>query len=79
MLRATAAAPATLFQIDRGPLKVAVAVGMSDFETNMPATTTQTHDIGSQTKLVTAVAILQLVEQGKISLDARDDVPVKVS
>jgi D-alanyl-D-alanine carboxypeptidase len=70
-LRATANAPATLFQIDRGPLSVAVAAGVSDFETNTPATTNQTFEIGSQTKLMTAVTILQLVEQGKIDLDAR--------
>ena len=70
-LRATVSAPATLFQIDRGPLKVAVAAGVSDFETNTPAVATQTFEIGSQTKLMTSVAILQLVEQGKIDLDAK--------
>ena len=70
-LRATANAPATLFQVDRGPLSVSVAAGVNDLETNTPAQATQTFEIGSQTKLMTAVAILQLVEQGKIDLDAR--------
>ncbi len=70
-LRATANAPATVFQIDRGPLKVSVAAGVNDFETNRPAGADQTFEIGSQTKLMTAVTILQLAEQGKIDLDAR--------
>jgi D-alanyl-D-alanine carboxypeptidase len=69
-LRATANAPATLFQIDRGPLSVAVAAGVSDLETGTPADAGQTFEIGSQTKLMTAVTILQLVEQDKIALDA---------
>ncbi len=69
-LRATANAPATLFQIDRGPLTVSVAAGVNDFDSNTPAGAQQTFEIGSQTKLMTSVAILQLAEQGKIDLDA---------
>ncbi len=69
-LRATVNAPATLLQVDRGPLAVAVATGVSDTATNTAAQATQTFEIGSQTKLMTAVAILQLVENGKINLDA---------
>jgi D-alanyl-D-alanine carboxypeptidase len=69
-LRATVNAPATLLQVDRGPLAVSVATGVSDYDTNAPATANQTFEIGSQTKLMTAVAILQLVEDGKIGLDA---------
>jgi D-alanyl-D-alanine carboxypeptidase len=69
-LRATVNAPATLLQVDRGPLAVSVATGVSDYDSNTPAQANQTFEIGSQTKLMTAVAILQLVEDGKINLDA---------
>jgi D-alanyl-D-alanine carboxypeptidase len=68
--RATVNAPATLVQVSRGPLAVSVAAGVSDLETGSAANANQTFEIGSQTKLMTAVAILQLVEDGKISLDA---------
>jgi D-alanyl-D-alanine carboxypeptidase len=69
-LRATVNAPATLLQVDRGPLAVSAATGVSDYDTNTPAKADQTFEIGSQTKLMTAVAVLQLAEQGKIDLDA---------
>ncbi len=68
--RATVNAPATLVQVSRGPLAVSVAAGVSDLATGSAADANQTFEIGSQTKLMTAVAILQLVEDGKISLDA---------
>ncbi|MFM2388621.1 MAG: hypothetical protein RLZZ437_176 [Pseudomonadota bacterium] len=48
-----------------------MAAGVNDLETNTPATAQQTFEIGSQTKLMTSVAILQLAEQGKINLDAK--------
>jgi D-alanyl-D-alanine carboxypeptidase len=68
--RATVNAPATLVQVNRGPLAVSVAAGVTDLETGTEANANQTFEIGSQTKLMTAVAILQLVEDGKINLDA---------
>lgn len=68
--RATVNAPATLVQVSRGPLAVSVAAGVNDLETGLAANANQTFEIGSQTKLMTAVAILQLVEDGEISLDA---------
>lgn len=68
--RATVNAPATLVQVNRGSLSVSVAAGVTDLETGEAADANQTFEIGSQTKLMTAVAILQLVEDGKINLDA---------
>ena len=48
------------------------AFGMADLELNVPMQPEMVFRIGSITKQFTAVAILQLVEQGKISLD--DDI-----
>ena len=46
--------------------------GMADIENEVPATPRTVYRIGSVTKQFTSVAIMQLVEQGKLSLD--DDV-----
>ena len=46
--------------------------GLADIENEIPATGQTVHRIGSVTKQFTAVAIMRLVEQGKLSLD--DDV-----
>ena len=46
--------------------------GMADIENDVPATARTVYRIGSVTKQFTSVAIMQLVEQGKLSLD--DDV-----
>jgi len=46
--------------------------GMADIENEVPATPLTVYRIGSVTKQFTSVAIMQLVEQGKLSLD--DDV-----
>lgn len=45
------------------------AFGMADIELNLPAVTDHIFRIGSITKQFTAVAILQLYEQGKIDLN----------
>ena len=70
-VRQTTDAPAVVLQLNRGAISASTAAGVSDLQTNAPAAAQQTFEIGSQTKLMTAVAILQLVEAGKISLDAR--------
>ena len=46
------------------------AFGARNLETNLPVTTDTLFGIGSCTKSFTALAILQLVQEGKISLDA---------
>ena len=46
--------------------------GMADLENDVPATPATVYRIGSVTKQFTSVAVMQLVEQGKLSLD--DDV-----
>lgn len=43
--------------------------GRADFENDVPATAQTVYRIGSITKQFTAVAVLQLLEQGKLSLD----------
>ena len=44
--------------------------GYADLENKTPATETSSYRLASNTKSMTAVAILQLVEQGKVDLDA---------
>jgi CubicO group peptidase (beta-lactamase class C family) len=45
------------------------ALGMADLELNVPANPNMVFRIGSITKQFTSVAILQLIEQGKLSLN----------
>ncbi len=45
------------------------AVGLADIENNVPSKTTTVYRIASISKSITAVAIMQLVEQNKINLD----------
>ena len=45
------------------------ATGVADLKTRMPLTTDMQYKIGSQTKPFTAMLILQLVGEGKVSLD----------
>jgi len=53
-----------------GELVFSGGVGVSDLESGMPQNGRSVHNIGSISKTQSVVAILQLVEQGKISLDA---------
>lgn len=46
------------------------AYGYADLENNVPAKPESAYRLGSVTKPMTAVAIMQLVEKGKINLDA---------
>ena len=68
--------------LKEGKIKWINAVGKSDIENNVPASTASLYRIASISKPITAVAILQLWERGLISLDtdARayiPDFPVK--
>jgi D-alanyl-D-alanine carboxypeptidase len=69
-IRADADAPALVAQVTRGSLSATIADGVSDLATGTPANAQQTFEIGSQTKMMTAVMVLQLMEEGKIDLDA---------
>jgi D-alanyl-D-alanine carboxypeptidase len=62
-------APAMLGQVEQGNLSLRLAKGVVDVETKAPATLANTYENGSQTKMMTAVLVLQLVEQGKIGLE----------
>jgi N-acyl-D-amino-acid deacylase len=54
-----------------GKLVLARGYGYSDLEAQRPMQPDAMFRIGSTSKVLTAVAILQLVEQGKLSLDAK--------
>jgi D-alanyl-D-alanine carboxypeptidase len=49
---------------------ISIAAGTTRFPTGPAATTTDLYQIGSNTKAFTAVAILQLEAQGRVSIDA---------
>ena len=62
--------PAVVARVS-GPNQSAVdAAGVSDLKTGRLAGPEQSFEIGSQTKMMTATIILQLVGEGKINLDA---------
>lgn len=44
-------------------------VGTSDFEDTVPLTEDNLHDVFSASKVLTATAVMQLVERGKIGLE----------
>lgn len=69
--RTTGNAPAAVVQIEQGNLSIAAAAGTRGLHNPTPATPNQTFEIGSQTKMMTSVMILQLVQEGKIDLDAK--------
>ena len=46
------------------------AFGYSDLENQIPAKPESAYRLGSVSKPMTAIAVLQLAEQGKIDLDA---------
>jgi len=57
---------------DRGRIVFGSGAGYADLESLSPATSQTVYDIGSISKVHTAVAIMQLVEQGKVRLE--DDI-----
>lgn len=52
-----------------GNLVLARGYGWSDLENDVPATAESVYRLGSITKQFTALAVMQLVEQGKLSVD----------
>lgn len=56
--------------VQDGTVVKTAAYGLSDAETKTPATLNTLYGLGSCTKPFTAVAVLQLMEAGKVSLDA---------
>lgn len=63
-------ATAALVRIEHGNLSVEAGSGLSDLTSGQAAQAHQTYEIGSQTKMMTAVVILQLAEEGSLDLDA---------
>lgn len=65
-------AGATVLISSRGKIIYQKAIGMANMELKVPMHTKQVFRIGSLTKQFTAIAILQLMEQGK--LDLQDEI-----
>jgi D-alanyl-D-alanine carboxypeptidase len=62
-------APAAFGRIETNNISVGTAAGQANPETGLAAADGQRFEIGSQTKMMTATVILQLVGEGKINLD----------
>jgi len=62
-------APAVLIEAWRDGLSVQDSYGVSDLDTQTPAEAGQVYEIGSQTKMMTSVVVLQMVAEGKMDLD----------
>jgi CubicO group peptidase (beta-lactamase class C family) len=60
----------TLAVVRNGSIVYARAYGMRDAGAKLPATLETQYEIGSITKQMTAAAVMQLAEKGKIALDA---------
>lgn len=70
-LQADGVATSAVLQVAQGVLTVSAASGVSNLDSRAAAQADQTFEIGSQTKMMTSVVILQLAEEGLIDLDAR--------
>lgn len=70
-LRSEAHAPgASAAVMVKGRLVFSGGVGLADVENNVAMDAGSVHNIGSVSKVVGVIALMQLVEQGKIDLDA---------
>ncbi|WP_424968784.1 serine hydrolase [Dinoroseobacter sp. S375] len=63
-------APAVLLEIARGGLSVQNAAGTTALDGDTAASTDNTFEVGSQTKMMTSVIVQQLVGEGAIDFDA---------
>lgn len=63
-------APAVLMEINRGGLSVTDARGVVDIEMGEAVTTGHQFQVGSQTKMMVGVVVLNLVAEGQIDFDA---------
>jgi D-alanyl-D-alanine carboxypeptidase len=72
--------PAVVVEVTRGGRTATTALGVDDRATGVAATPGQTFEVGSHSKMMTAVVVLQLVDEGLIDLDARvaDYLPAEV-
>ncbi len=67
---ATQRLPGVTVGFSQGEVEWVKGYGYADLENRVPATARSSYRLASVTKPMTAVAILQLVEQGKVDLDA---------
>jgi len=67
---ATQRIPGVTVGFSQGDVEWVKGYGYADLENRVPATARSSYRLASVTKPMTAVAILQLVEQGKVDLDA---------
>lgn len=65
----SAGAPGAIVSVSDGTRTVSVASGLSDLADTLALDATQSFKIGSQTKMMTAMVVLELVEEGVIALD----------
>ena len=67
--------------VKEGQVVYAKGFGARNVEQNLPATADTLYGVGSCTKSFTALAIMQLAEEGKLSIDdpAKKFVPLKIS
>lgn len=70
-LQADSGAPGASAAVSvRGEVVFSGGVGVADLESGAPQNGLSVHNIGSVSKVLAAVAVMQLVEQGKVNLDA---------
>ena len=67
------------FAIALGDETASAATGVLNLRTNAPATTESLFQIGSITKVWTAVLVMQLVDEGLIDLDSRSSPTCRTS
>jgi D-alanyl-D-alanine carboxypeptidase len=70
-LRSSDGSPAAIGRVDAGTVSVNTASGLADTATGRTAKATDIFEIGSQTKMMTAVVALQLQAEGKLDLDRK--------